>query len=313
MDVVAGDPVELRNLLSLRSNPSENQPSDEFENGIIEVFGPAAKRPRVSRLESEGVSFGEQPGIVSQFPVAVPEESSESTEVANPGAIRMITYSPTTIPQFETVPDVQSRLPASYSDDVAANALADQTNDGSPDDSVPDPHHEDEFRQITQDDDLDPQVFADITHQFERVAENSSTDDTFDQIDGHSWRDGVLMIKVRWKTDEVSTLPFTTVKNDYPREVADYVLKHKLGSSSGRYTGGHYTRWARQFNRNYDRIVRRMFRLVDGSEFDDDPNSPRTIRVSSHLPNGRRLIRRAIRAVPKTGGARKRKKPGRIS
>ena len=225
----------------------------------------------------------------------------------------MITHSPTTIPQFETVPDVQSRLPASYSDDVAANALADQTNDGSPDDSVPDPHHEDKFRQITQDGDLDPQVFADITHQFERVAENSSTDDTFDQIDGHSWRDGVLMIKVRWKTDEVSTLPFTTVKNDYPREVADYVLKHKLGSSSGRYTGGRYTRWARQFNRNYDRIVRRMFRLVDGSEFDDDPNSPRTIRVSSHLPNGRRLIRRAIRAVPKTGGARKRKKPGRIS
>ena len=134
------------------------------------------------------------------------------------------------------------------------------------------------------------------------------------KFDGHSWRDGrVLMINVRWKTDEVSTLPFTTVKNDYPREVADYVLKHKLGSSSGRYTGGRYTRWARQFNRNYDRIVRRMFRLVDGSEFDDDPNSPRTIRVSSHLPNGRRLIRRAIRAVPKTGGARKRKKPGRIS
>ena len=94
----------------------------------------------------------------------------------------MITHSPTTIPQFETVPDVQSRLPASNSDDVAANALADQTNDGSPDDSVPDPHHEDKFRQITQDDDLDPQVFADITHQFERVAENSSTDDTFDQI-----------------------------------------------------------------------------------------------------------------------------------
>ena len=161
---------------------------------------------------------------------------------------------------------------------------------------------------------MDLQIFADITHQFERVAENSSTDDMFDQIDGHSWRDGVLMIQVRWKTDVVSTLPFKTVKNDYPREVADYVLKHKLGSSSGRYTGGRYTRWARQFNRNYDRIVRRLFRLVDGSEFDDDPNSPRTIRVASYLPNGRRFIRRAICAVPKSGGcARKRKKPGRIS
>jgi hypothetical protein len=38
------------------------------------------------------------------------------------------------------------------------------------------------------------------------------------------------------------------------------------------------------------------------------------IRVTTHLPNGTaRLIRRAIREVPKSGGVRKRKKPGRIS
>ena len=38
-----------------------------------------------------------------------------------------------------------------------------------------------------------------------------------------------------------------------------------------------------------------------------------TIRVAHNLPNGTRLIRRSIREVTKSGGSRKRKKPGRIS
>ncbi len=41
-----------------------------------------------------------------------------------------------------------------------------------------------------------------------------------------------------------------------------------------------------------------------------------TVRVSAletNLPNGTRLKRRLIRDVPKSGGMRKRKKPGRIS
>lgn len=98
MDVVADNPVELRNLLTLRSDPSESQPTDEFKNGIIEVFGPASKGPRISRLDSEGVSFGEQPGFVPKSPVHIPEESSESTEITNPGLNPMITQYPTTIP-----------------------------------------------------------------------------------------------------------------------------------------------------------------------------------------------------------------------
>jgi hypothetical protein len=255
MDVVADNPVELRTLLSSRSETSKIlQPSDEFEDGILEVFGPPPKRPRLSMPDSEGVSLGTQPAIVPPLQDAIPEERSVFTDMVTTGQIPMTVHDSRPVPHFDTVPDVQSHLTASTPAYVAADAPADRNNDGSSNDPGKDPQHEDEFRQITQDDDLEPQVFSDITHQFERVAEGTSTDELFDRIDGHSWRDGALMFQIRWKTDELSTLPFKTVKNDYPRKVADYVLKHKLGNSSGRYTGGRYTRWARQFNRNYDRI-----------------------------------------------------------
>ena len=72
------------------------------------------------------------------------------------------------------------------------------------------------------------------------------------------------MFRVRWKTDEDSLLPFTLVQRDYPSVTAAYVLKHKVGSSAGRHTGGRFSRWARQYQRHYSRVVRRLFRQDDG-------------------------------------------------
>jgi hypothetical protein len=171
---------------------------------------------------------------------------------------------------------------------------------------------EEGIRQITQDEELEPPICEDVVHQLERVAEDTSSDELFDRIDGHTWQDGLLMFQIRWKTDETSMLPFLTVKRDFPSKAATYVLEHKLGSGDGRYIGGCCTRWARRYNRAFSKIVRRLLRNSGGFH-SENPGSPTTIRVASNLPNGTRLIRRAIRGVPKTGGMRKRKKQRRIS
>jgi hypothetical protein len=97
-------------------------------------------------------------------------------------------------------------------------------------------------RQITQDEDVDPSVLDEITHQMNRVADDSENDELFDSITGHEWKSGVLLFKVTWKTDESSLLPFATVKRDYPCETAAYILKDKVGSGvDARYTGGRYS------------------------------------------------------------------------
>jgi hypothetical protein len=77
----------------------------------------------------------------------------------------------------------------------------------------------------------------------------------------------VLQLLVRWVTGDQSAIPFSTCKRDYPRETADYLLRHKVGSSNGRHTSGRYTPWARQFSRKYSPILRRLIRLLERGTF----------------------------------------------
>jgi hypothetical protein len=54
----------------------------------------------------------------------------------------------------------------------------------------------------------------------------------FDSICGHSWDNRVLMLRIKWKTDEDSVMAFTMVKEqDYPYETAEYILQNKVGTS----------------------------------------------------------------------------------
>ena len=310
-DIVAGSVEELRELLSPPSSVALDTLPDDFDDGIFEVYGPSHKRarylwddePEAPSLDTHSVQVPQQPTVNQEEQIVIQSDLEHATIDSTP-----------TQCQHDSIPVVQTRAFTSTPDLPAAYVHADQLNDGLIDDQLDDlgPGNGN-ARPITQDEDVDPPVFDDIAHQFERVAEDSTSDELFDQIVGHSWQDGLLMFQIRWKTDEVSTLPCSVVKRDFPCEAATYVLKHKLGSEGGRYTGGRYTRWARQFNRHFSKIVRRMVRLSRGSSHDDGPSPSPTIRVASHLPNGTRLIRRMIRAVPQTGGGRKRKKPGRIS
>jgi len=41
--------------------------------------------------------------------------------------------------------------------------------------------------------------------------------------------------------DEVTEVPFTLAKRDYPYEVSKYILDNCVGSANGNYSTGHFT------------------------------------------------------------------------
>ncbi len=198
---------------------------------------------------------------------------------------------------------------------IAATSFADSTNDDSPNDPRVDPIAGDSIPPtVTQEQEIIPEILEEVTHQLTRIAEDSTDDELFDSIEGHTWDQELLMFQLRWKTGEMSAVPFSTCKRDYPRETAAYVLRHKLGSPTGRYSSGRYTRWARQFTRNLSKILRRLLRRPDGHYLERDDQAPGSLNVATNLPNGTRLIRRVANRLSKhAGGCHKSKKPGRIS
>lgn len=165
---------------------------------------------------------------------------------------------------------------------------------------------------VTQDEDISPNVLDDITHHLSRIADDSSDDEPFSGIEGHEWHDGALQFRVKWATGEFSTVPFTLMQRDYyPSETALYILDNKVSPTGSRFTNGRYTRWARQYTRQVNRIIRRLIRLNDGVEATVD--SKQSLVIPTNMFDGTRLIRRVVHSVGKPGGGRKRKKPGRFS
>jgi hypothetical protein len=192
---------------------------------------------------------------------------------------------------------------------LAANTVADRSDDDR--DVVVQDHPVETCGVVTQDENVSPDVLDCVAHQLSRTAEDSTDDELFTAIEGHEWVDGVLRFRVRWTTDEISEVPFTLMQRDYPSETASYILTSKVRPDGSRFTSGRHTRWARQYTRLFNKIVRRLVRLSDGVE--PATTSERSISIATNLPDGTRLIRRVVHAVGKSGGTRKRKKPGRLS
>ena len=282
---------------------------DAFESGMVEVYGPSAKRPRLEHQPSSAIAPATSVISPQQVDDAVPEEQPVDNFTSDTPSPQP----PTVLESTETLRD--NLCVADAEGPLCLNAAlskADSTNDDSKNDLDVDPMPGDDFNVVTQDQDIEPEMLEEITHQLNRVAEDSTEDGLFDSIEGHDWEKGILKFRIKWKTGETSMAQFSVAKRDYPRETADYVLRHKLGSSSGQYSGGRYTRWARKFNRNFSRILRRLIRDSNGPWTNNATRAPGSLNVATNLPDGARLIRRVVRQT-KTGGSRKRKKPGRLS
>ena len=249
-DIVMGSVDELRALLSSPTASGVVRSPDNFDDGVYEVYGPLSKR---SRLSIDGSA------VLRLDPTVLATQVSDLDSEERLASVPLDAVVPE-VPLYNQV-DTNSAVPLWDSPIAsvlpAATAEADSPDDGPLGVTDDEPGAaEGDVHQITQDEDMDDaHVFDEVAQQLSNVAEDGASDELFDRIDGHEWHDGQLMFQVRWKTDEVSVLPFSLVKRDFPSAAAIYVLEHNVGNAGGRYSGGRYTRWARQYNLAFSKVV----------------------------------------------------------
>jgi hypothetical protein len=211
---------------------------EAFESGIVEVYGPLAKRPRFEHIP--------------------PLSDNTTHPLDNPSQLRDVHNSvvcpPDGEPVVSQIPPSMSHVPVSTGNlcpepaivndagpfpSLTTPSAVDLLNDGSANGPNEDLLAKGDIHSVTQDDqDVEPATLDEIAHQLTRIAEDSSGDELYDSIQGHEWDQGVLQLLVRWVTGDQSAIPFSTCKRDYPRETADYLLRHKVRSSNGRHTSG---------------------------------------------------------------------------
>jgi hypothetical protein len=126
-DVIQGDIAELQSLLT-RSTPDEPEPTDSFEDGIMEVFGPPVRRPRID-LDDSPVPSPDLDGTVTQRQRQNSEEaalSSRSLDTTNHLRLQ------TDLTALEESNNfcVPTCTPASIPTTDAAIASADRQDDG---------------------------------------------------------------------------------------------------------------------------------------------------------------------------------------
>jgi hypothetical protein len=137
----------------------------------------------------------------------------------------------------------------------------------------------------------------------------------FNSICGHSWDNGVLMLRIKWKTDEESVMAFTMVKQDYPYETAEYILQNKVGTSEHKYETGHYIRWACAYMQQCKQTLHHIIWLSGGDIIWEDDVKDSPIIPTDSSPNGNPLLIWCTNALNTTNKKRagKRKKPGQIN
>ena len=201
---------------------------DQGDDGVFEVYGPPEKRLRLSAEinTDDGGSEGLTVPALQQRPL-VPEE--DNIRVPNDRMQVATSHTIPTIPTSHTIPTPSTKLivPDEASPLTLKASIATTTaisSDDDPNEVVKDLTASDPGDPIvTQDEDISPDILKSITHQLTQGPEDSANDDLFTSIEGHEWHDGALHFRVKWTTNEVSTIPFALMTRDYPTETASFI------------------------------------------------------------------------------------------
>ena len=290
--------------IQVDTNPTDSvEDSDSFEDGLIEVYGPSAKRHRSLECDTGHGSPLQTVRGSSPLPLAIAEEPdvlppTASTHTASDAICQRTSnaVAETQSNAFESVP-------------VAATPGVDHTGDDSDGGDNAFPMDDGIGNFVTQDEEVTPALLDSLAQHLTSVAEDDSDVDALDGVVGHEWIDGILMLQLKWKTNETSLVPFSLAQRDYAGQTAEYILQNKLGCPGSKYTNGRFSRWARQYTRLHRKVIRRLIRLSGGAAPTQLTSRP---TIPTNLPDGTRLVRRVATAVSKTGGKRK-SKPGRLS
>jgi hypothetical protein len=234
MDLIAEQPPESPPFAFEDSSCIDKDSADLLQEAIDEVYGPTCKRQHAMDQEDSAEQL--------QVMMTPFEYVEEPPEIQLPVLDHAPNMSTTTNPiqVFESEPIIVETIYApSTSDQHDDNQVGGVNEDLSAAAAL----------LVTQDndDDMDITISNEVAHHIEIHYSNDCNDDMFNSICGHSWDNGVLMLEMKWLTDETSTLPFSIVKCDYPFETANYIIKHKVGTSDGQYSLGQYCHWAQSY------------------------------------------------------------------
>ncbi len=290
--------------LQVDSSPSDFvEESDPFEDGLVEVYGPPAKRHRSFEFDAASASSLQEGRVTSPLPLAVAEESIVYPPVARSPDASSVIQQQTSDALEEATTDTLTPCP------VATTPVVDRSGDDSDGGDHDFPLVDGTGNVVTQDGEVTPALLESLSQQLTTVAEDGSDVDALDGVVGHEWKDGILVFQLKWKTNDVSLVPFSLAQRDHPGETAEYILNNKLGCPGSKYTNGRYSRWARQYSRLHRKVIQRLLRLSDSVPSAQLPSIP---TIPTNLPDGTRIVRRVATAVSKKGGERRRTKPGRL-
>jgi hypothetical protein len=272
-DIIAEE--QLENAPETIEDPNDSS-VDLLDDAIAEVYGPSRKRQRTEDMIAEETV--EQAEVVSG--------SSKTVEMEQPTV-----QSTTSTPENDQSPATESNLLESVPiivDTVMTPTTGNQDGDdqsgGGNSSSTASPVP------ATQDNSDNIEITDEVAQHIEDRYSDDLECELFDSICGHGWDNGVLMLRIKWKTDEESVMAFTMVKRDYPYETAEYILQNKVGTSEHKYATGHYTRWARAYMRQCKQTLRRIIRVSGGDIVREDDVTDSPIIPTDSSPNGNLLF-----------------------
>ena len=262
-------------LLTIQEEPEPLDTVEKYERAIEEVYGP----PPLKRLRTD--------------PTSDDALLRTDLEEFQPLSVKTVTNSASTLLREQAEPAIQPPRDQEIAAAVPA-ATVEATPDGPSEPAQrPAPVTQEEQTQGTDqgehafesDDDASVQsAGANSVHSadgdlddhhvtpesldvhLQNIAGISDDEDLFDSVNGHEFRKGVLFLRILWKTDETSWVPYRACREDFPYETAKYICTNKIGSCSGNHKNGPHQRWARTFLKKTRRVMRRFVKYYGYSK-----------------------------------------------
>jgi hypothetical protein len=183
---------------------------EAFEFGIVEVYGPLAKRPRLKHIpplsDDTAHALDIPPQIRDVQDPVVGSTDDEPIVSQLPTPLSQATASKGNLCPDPVIANDTGPLPS-----FATPSTVDLPNDGSANGPNVDLPAKGDVHLVTQEDqDVELATLDDIVvHQLTRIAKDLLDDELFDSIQGHEWHQGVLQLLVRWVTGDTSAASFS--------------------------------------------------------------------------------------------------------
>lgn len=236
---------------------------------------------------TKSVTF-EEDLLESEYEVDTPDISSNNFDIGDNGTIILTPLEPATDP-YEMNSDSEEPLKVTPTN-------PDSTTPSTPGPNIVEDDSDDDISVTSR---ADESVSDDINNHFHPCEEDY---DDYDDILSHRWAEGALELEVLYRTGDKEFLLFDVVQDNDPMGVSMYILDSDLSKDKSTLK---YTRWARKFQREVRKSMRRMSVV-----FRKKTPTPQPDEARRHI-SGRRVDRTQPPDAQKKQKKKKKTKPGR--